>query len=815
MGALDWFRIIAAFLVAAIHISPLEDFSFWGDLMLTRIVGRVAVPFFFMVTGYFVLAQGRWERVQESLAKNLRWYLAAIVMYLPVNWYAGKLAGLTFGTALRELLIGGTFYHLWYLPGVITGLLISWGLWRWLGSKKALFAAATLYLVGVLGDSYYGLAAQIPALESLYAGLFAIMENTRNGVFLAPLFLLLGAQMGRKRHVAGGGRLKTRERALPEQGMRGRLQEEFLFWGIGLAVSLAGMTAEGLLVHAAGWPHHDSMYLTLPVVMTFLFGLLVRLPAAQKPKLRAVALWVYLLHPLCIVVVRAFAGVTKTEALLVENHLVHYLCVTVASLGAAYILSLFTDTGRRRRRAPSIWVKSEQEHMSWEEEKEDAKQMEEKRQLEKKTAGGRAWVETDLAALSGNVNQFRQVLSPGSRVMAVVKADAYGHGAVPVSLHLQKQGITDFAVATAAEGISLRQAGIRGNILILGYTSPEEWPGVYENDLIQTIVDEEYAVAMNRFGCANGSLRAHLALDTGMHRLGVSAGDIEAVREIFLLPAIRIEGVFSHLCVAGSRSDSDVEYTRQQLKRFEAMRGYIEKLCIQLNRGDGERLCYHIQNSFGLLNYPQLKYDFVRMGIALYGAYETAEDRPQLELGLEPVMAVRARVAMVRTVQPGMELGYGRAWRAPGRRQVATVTIGYADGIPRSYGNGRAQVLIRGRRYPVVGRVCMDQLLVDVTGEESAESRPEGSKLLGTEILNWDEWEEEESGGSDAVRSGDVVTLIGRDGEEEIRAEEAAGWCDTITNELLCRMGGRLKRYMTKDEAVVSEEDRIHERADY
>ena len=789
IGALDWFRLAAAFLVAAIHISPLEGVSVWGDLVLTRVVGRGAVPFFFMVTGFFVLGEGRWERVQASLSKNLRWYLAAILLYLPVNWYAGKLAGLSLGAAVRELAFGGTFYHLWYLPAVLAGLPLSWGLLRRLGRRGALLAAGGLYLAGVLGDSYYGLAARIPALEAVYSGLFAVMENTRNGIFMAPLFLLLGQEIAQRRRSEN-----TRGSALNgrgEEAFGGAPGKGLLFWGLCLAAGLAVMTAEGLWVHMAGWPRHDSMYAALPAVMVFLFELLVRAPVKERPALRAVSLWFYLLHPLCIVAVRAFAGVTGTEAFLVGNRLAHYVCVTGVSLGASYIASSFIDTGKRRRRVPSIWVKPEDEAQTpWEDEKEEEDRMDEKQNRE--PMGGRAWVETDLAALTENVNQFRQVLSRGCRLMAVMKADAYGHGAIPVALHLQGLGVTDFAVATAAEGISLRQAGVRGNILILGYTSPQEWPEVYENDLIQTIVDEEYAVAMNRFGCANGALRAHLALDTGMHRLGVSAGDMEAVREIFLLPAIRIEGVFSHLCVAGSREESDVEYTRQQLKRFEAMRGYIEKLCIQLNRGagdEGAKLCFHIQNSFGLLNYPQLEYDLARMGIALYGAYETKEDRPQLELGLLPVMSVRARVAMVRTVEPGMEIGYGRAWRAPGRRQIATVTIGYADGIPRSYGNGRAWVLIRGRRYPVVGRVCMDQLLADVTDEEDLEE---------TGILDWDDWEEED-GARDAVRAGDVVTLIGRDGEEEIRAEEAAGWCDTITNELLCRMGGRLKRFMVGD----------------
>lgn len=791
MGALDWFRLAAAFLVAAIHISPLENISMWGDLTLTRILARVAVPFFFMVTGYFVLAGREWERVKEALVKNLRLYLIAIVIYLPVNRYAGKLTGLTVGMVLKELLIQGTFYHLWYLPALLTGLMLAWWLLRMLGTKGALAVSGAFYLAGLLGDSYYGLAAQVPALKTLYDSLFRVMENTRNGFFLAPFYLLLGAFMAERRES------ERRRPSGKESGRTGRAvrrpEEEFLFRGIGLTCSLALMTAEGLFVHMAGWPHHDSMYLTLPVVMVLLFDILLRVPMDERPQLRIISLWIYLLHPFFIVAVRAVAGATGTGALLVENRLVHYLCVAAVSLAAAYVISLFVDTKRRKRRVPVIWVKPEEE-----EEQKEAESMLEAAPERAAKAGGRAWIETDLAALSHNVNQFRQVLGEGCRVMAVMKADAYGHGAVLSSLHLQKEGITDFAVATAAEGEELRRAGVTGNILILGYTSPQEWPRVYENDLIQTIVDEEYAVAMNRYGCTHRPLRAHLALDTGMHRLGIDAGDIEAVEEVFLLPGIRIEGVFSHLCVAGSRTESDVAYTRQQIKRFEAVRGFIDKL--RLRQGEGlEPLCYHIQNSFGLLNYPQLNYGYVRMGIALYGAYETGEDEPQLELGLEPVMSVRARVAMVRTVQAGMELGYGRAWQAPTRRRIATVTIGYADGIPRSYGGGEAQVLIRGRRYPVVGRVCMDQLLVDL-GEEGP--APGVLPVAGEEPLDLDALLAEESPDeSGTVQAGDVVTLIGRDGEEEIRAEEAAGWCRTITNELLCRMGSRLERLATGEEA--------------
>lgn len=377
-----------------------------------------------------------------------------------------------------------------------------------------------------------------------------------------------------------------------------------------------------------------------------------------------------------------------------------------------------------------------------------------------KTEGKRAWMEVNTQALLLNLAQFRQLLPCGSRIMAVVKADGYGHGAVLTAGRLEKAGVTDFAVAAVSEGIKLRCAGISGNILILGYTSPQEWPHVLENDLIQTIVDEDYARQMSRWGCENRPLRAQLAVDTGMHRLGVAAEDMEAVERILQLPGICLEGMFSHLCVADSRTPSDRAYTEGQIRAFETLRDRV-----------GGHLCFHLQSSYGLLNYPWLRYDFVRLGIALYGVCSSPDDRPMTRLLLQPVMSVRARVAMVRAVQQGAELGYGRAYRANSARQIAAVTIGYADGIPRNYGESSAQVLIHGHRCPVVGRICMDQLLADVT-----------------EL-------------TDTVRPGDIVTLIGTDGGEQITAEEVAGWCGTITNELLCRMGDRLERLETGSEA--------------
>ena len=824
MGALDWFRLIAAFLVTAIHISPLEDLSIWGDLTLTRIVGRVAVPFFFMVTGYFVLAGSKEDRIRRSLIKNLKWYLLAIIIYLPINWYAGNLSGLTVSSVLKELLIQGTFYHLWYLPALLTGLLLCWGLKRLLGTRDALIVSALLYMVGLMGDSYYGLATQIPVLKTFYDGMFAVTENTRNGFFLAPIFLMMGAYFGES---AGQAEGKKARRFAP--------QKDFLFWGLGLAFSLAAMTAEGLYVHLAGWPHHDSMYLLLPVTMTFLFGSLIRLPARERPMFRSISLWIYLLHPFFIVVVRAFARVTRTTDILVDNNLIHYICVALASAVTAYLLALFTRLWSQRRRAarqkkqpgplnrngepmelddldetgvmdagdpdtgnldmynPAVDGLEigdldaddlERDESDMEDRNRDgsngdesgadsraaglrdltgnAIRAQERRSGTEMAQGKRAWIEVSKDALAVNIAQFRQLLSEGCRIMAVVKADAYGHGAMPVSLFLEKLGITDFAVATADEGAQLRRGGVSGQILILGYTDPAQWDEVRRYDLIQAVVDEEYAVQMSRYGCENGALRAHLAVDTGMHRLGIDAGDIRAVQRILHLPGIQIEGIFSHMSVADSRQPDNVEYTADQIRRFDGLKKWLEE---NRARAKEPELVYHLQNSYGFLNYPQLRYDFVRLGIVLYGVCSSGEDVPQINPGLEPVMSVRARVAMVRGMEAGQELGYGRAFHVEKDGRMAVVTIGYADGIPRSYGQGGAQVLIRGRRYPVVGLVCMDQLLVDISADTD-----------------------------ETIVSGDVATLIGRDGGEYISAEESAAWCGTITNELLCRMGARLER---------------------
>ena len=362
----------------------------------------------------------------------------------------------------------------------------------------------------------------------------------------------------------------------------------------------------------------------------------------------------------------------------------------------------------------------------------------------------RAWREVDLDALTHNARVLQGALAPGCRLMAVVKADAYGHGAFPVAHRLEAEGIQAFAVACLAEGMDLRRMGIRGKILILGYTPPEEAPLLCRWQLTQTVVDEHHGQALAAQGLP---LAVHLALDTGMHRLGIPAKDHGALERLYALPQLRIEGVFSHLCVSDSLEAEDMAFTRLQLERFYG--------AVRWLRGHGyDPGETHIQASYGIWNLPPQPCTWARAGIALYGV--TSDGSPTArELDLRPALALRARVASVRTLVPGEGAGYGLAFRAEGPVRLAAVTIGYADGLPRDLPVRGGKALLRGRRCPMVGRMCMDQLLLDVTGVPEA-------------------------------APGDVATLIGADGGEHIRAEELAARCGTITNELLSRLGQRL-----------------------
>lgn len=678
--ALDRFRLTAAVLVVCIHTGPLSAVSPSWDFWLTRILARTAVPFFLMVSGYF-LAQGGWKSTGHFLKKTAFTYLAAVALYLPLNLYNGGYGPLEW---IKKLLINGTLYHLWYFPAVLLGVVIVRALSR-LGRPAAFAIAGALYLIGLAGDSYWGLVSQLPGSAAFYGAVFTLSGYTRNGLFYAPLFLLLGA----------AGQRWSKKASLA-----------------GVALSLTAMTGEGFLLRSLEWQRHDSMYLALPLCMVFLFSLLLSLNGGEDRRARRLSLSIYLLHPWIIVLVRGGAKAANRSGLLVDNSLGHFFAVLTLTLAVALAL----DALRPLRSSPDA----------------------------------RAWKELDLDALRHNAEVLQARLDPGCKLMAVVKADGYGHGAVRVARRLQKSGIHAFAVACLSEGITLRRAGIRGLILILGYTPPEEACLLCRWRLTQAVADEAHGAALNAAGIP---LRVHLAIDTGMHRLGVPADDTLALARLYEMKNLRIGGVFSHLCVSDDPKPSAKDYTQNQLSRFYRAADWL--------RNNGyDPGAVHIQASGGILHLPPQPCTYARAGIALYGVGSEGAGGA-LEAGLRPVLSLRARVVCLRQIRAGETAGYGLAFRAERDTRLAVLSIGYADGLPRALAQSGGRVLLRGQSCPMVGRMCMDQLLVDVTDAPN-------------------------------VRAGDTATLIGRDGALTIRAEEVARRCETITNELLSRLGNRI-----------------------
>ena len=705
-GALDRFRVAAALLIVAIHISPLASCTALGDFVLTRILARVAVPFFLMLTGYFVLPRcldadrprgnAAWQRQSKKL---LALYAGAALLYLPLSLYAGYFTrqGNALWGVFKPILFDGTYYHLWYLPAALLGLALAVLLARGLGLGGALALAGALYLVGLFGDSYYGLIAGAAPIRRLYGALFAVSSYTRNGVFYAPLFLCLGGWLAAKRP------------ALPHAGA-------------GLLLTGLGLLGEGLALHRLGWQRHDSMYLLLPFCMVFLFALLVKRGGGARPALRGFSLWVYILHPMALVFLRGGAGVLGLTGLLIDNSVVCYLAVCALSCAAAGLLTALQ--GMTKRPDPT----------------------------------GRAWIELDRAALAQNAALLKARLPRGCALMPAVKADAYGHGAVLIARELYRLGVRHFCVACLSEGIALRRAGVRGDILVLGRTDPSDFALLRRWRITQTVVDGGYARQLN---AAGGRIRVHLGVDTGMHRLGVSCGDTDEILRIFSYNTLNIRGVFTHLCADDSETPADIAFSQQQIRSFFEL---VEKLDRQGVLGQGKkRPLLHLQGSYGILRHAGLPCTLARPGIALYGMLSTAADTAAFGAGLRPVLSLKARVAAVKTLAAGESAGYGLAFTATRPTILAVLAIGYADGLPRALSCGTGQVLVRGRRAPMVGRLCMDQLLADVTGIPGA-------------------------------APGDIAILIGRDGGAELTACEVAAQCGTITNELLSRLGARLAR---------------------
>lgn len=364
-----------------------------------------------------------------------------------------------------------------------------------------------------------------------------------------------------------------------------------------------------------------------------------------------------------------------------------------------------------------------------------------------------AWAEIDLHAIRHNVAAVAEVAEPAA-LCAVVKADGYGHGAVPVARAALSAGAQLLAVAVVEEGAALRQAGIGAPVLLLAEPPAEAMPGAVAHRLTPTLYTAGgVRAAAEAVPPDRAPLPVHLKVDTGMHRVGAAPGDVVTLAQAVEDDArLRLEGLWTHLAVAedpGQRS-----FTTEQLRRFEVVRDRLAEAGIRPE-------VLHAANSAGAIAHPAARYDMVRCGIALYGYSPGPALRASLDL--RPALSLKARVSLVKEVGAGEGVSYGLRYHTPGRCTVATVPLGYGDGVPRRLSAVGGEVLLGGRRHPMAGTVTMDQLLADC-------------------------------GADSTVSPGDEVVLIGRQDAEEVTADDWAHLLDTISYEILCGVGPRVPR---------------------
>jgi alanine racemase len=368
------------------------------------------------------------------------------------------------------------------------------------------------------------------------------------------------------------------------------------------------------------------------------------------------------------------------------------------------------------------------------------------------------WAEIDLAALTHNLTCVRGRLD-GVGLLAVVKADAYGHGAVPVARRLEREGVAWLGVALPEEGLELREAGLRTPILILGGFAPAQADMILARDLTPALFRMEQAEALRDAAMRRGVVaKAQVKIDTGMGRLGVPADSVSALAAtLAAMPAIDVIGAFSHLAAADEPGEP---YTAQQLQTF------LRSVNVLRENGLRPELL-HLANSPAILAHRATWMTLARPGLLLYGYNPDPRVTP---LPVRPVLTLKSRLIDVREVPPGGTVGYGRTWRATAPSRIATLGIGYADGLPRAASN-RGEVLVRGRRVPIAGRVSMDLTTIDITAVPEAEP-------------------------------GDVAVVIGRQGGDAIGADALAIAAGTIPWEILARIGPRVPRLVLGDDSA-------------
>ena len=365
----------------------------------------------------------------------------------------------------------------------------------------------------------------------------------------------------------------------------------------------------------------------------------------------------------------------------------------------------------------------------------------------------RVYARINKDALFHNISEIRRKAGSSVKIAAVIKADAYGHGALETARVIDS--VADcYAVAVMEEAVSLRENGIKKPIMILGHTSPYFYDDALRYDIALTVYSEDAAVMLSERAARHGRAgKIHIALDTGMSRIGFPLGSesVSAIKRISMLPCIEIEGVFSHFATADEKNK---DFSLLQLSRFDEM-------CENLKRAGVNIPLRHICNSAGIMELPHCHYEMVRAGIILYGLYPSDEVDKSI-ISVKPALELKSHVVNLKTVPAGTGISYGQTYITQKEAKIATIPVGYADGYPRLLSN-KGRVLIRGRFAPITGRVCMDQFMVDVTD------------IPGASMM-------------------DEVTLIGRDGENEITADEIARLSDTINYEIVCGIGKRVPR---------------------
>ena len=369
----------------------------------------------------------------------------------------------------------------------------------------------------------------------------------------------------------------------------------------------------------------------------------------------------------------------------------------------------------------------------------------------------RSYAQIDLSAIDHNLQEIKKLLPDGVKTLAVVKADAYGHGLVPVSKHIESK-VDYFAVATVEDALDLRASGIDKPIIILSFTSPLQYAELIEYDITATMYNLDEAKQLSDLAVKKGKkATVHIPIDTGMGRIGFTPDEngADAVEQISKMKGIYLEGLFSHYAMADYKDKTEALKQTALFDKFIAM---LEEKGIDIP-------IKHMNNSAGTMELPK-KYDMCRVGMALYGFYPS-EEMDKENVKLRPAMEVFSHIVHLKTVPKGTKIGYGQIYEAPDERRIATVCMGYADGYKRDL-TGKGYVLIKGRKAPIVGKICMDQFMVDVTGIPD-------------------------------LRVGGRVVIMGKSGDEMLSAETLGAMCHSFNYEIICSFMPRVTRLYVKE----------------